>query len=276
MKLHLCVSVFLVHSACTTIANAQYAASVVSYNAGATPSPGYPIAAAALGEPERITGEGIFPGDVTPFNPPWLTSEIVSVGEGGHLTLRLSNFVQTQTAGPHLGVFTNLGILDIDYPNGQAGDPVGTLSAIDAALVEVSKNGSVWHNLGSQTFDIPTNGFAAPNVPSDFLQPFTGSLADFNGLSYANMLTLLNGSGGGKWLDLSSSGLDQVGYVRFSVLDDSDVMTSLNFDLDGVAISRAAMGTRVPEPGLVAWGVIGCLLAGIGRRRLRNADHPEV
>jgi hypothetical protein len=218
-----------------------------------------------LGEPERFTGEGLFPAAVTPFNPPWLTSEVVSIGEGGHLTLRLSNFVQTQTAGPHLGVFTNLGLWDIDYPNGQADNPVGTLSDIDTAFVEVSKNGSVWHSLGSHSFDIPTNGYAAPNVPSDFLQPFTGSLTDFNGLQYANMLTLLNGSGGGKWLDLSSSGLDQVGYVRFSVLDDGDALTSLNFDLDGVAISRVAIGTRVPEPGVVALIVISCSLMAIRR-----------
>lgn len=278
MKWQLCVGVFLLHSACVTIAAAQYAASVVSYNAGTTPSPGgFTIPSAALGEPERFTGEGLFPAAVTPFNPPWLTSEVVSIGEGGHLTLRLSNFVLTQTPGPHLGVFTNAGIADENYPNGQAGTPLFPFG-VDDAIVEVSKDGLDWQSLGNRTFDIPTNGYTditdltstlPGNVPSDFSQPFTGTLADFNGLSYANMLTLLNGSGGGKWLDLSSSGLDQVGYVRFSVLDDLDAMTSLNFELDGVAISRGAMGTRVPEPGVVALGLIGCLLAAIGRRRLR-------
>jgi hypothetical protein len=240
---------------------AQHAVNVVSYDAGATPAPGgFTVASAALGEPARFTGLGAFPGAVTPFNPPYLTSEIVSIGEGGQLTLRLSHFVLTQGTAPHLGVFTNVGLIETDFPNGQAGNPVGTFG-VDSAVVEVSADGALWQNLGELIFDIPTNGYtdlASPfsevpgTVESDFLKPFAGTLSDFNGLRYApEMLSLLNGSAGGKWLDLSGVALSQVGYVRFSVPDDGDAGTSLNFEIDGVAISRAAVGTRVPEPGMV-------------------------
>ena len=80
-------------------AAAQYAASVVSYSPGTTPAPGFTMSAAALGSPERFSGEGVFPGVVSPFSPPFLNTEIVSVGVGGHLTLRLSNYAIPQAAG---------------------------------------------------------------------------------------------------------------------------------------------------------------------------------
>src|SRR5262245_19793021 len=86
----LCVAILANHAA------AQYAAAVVSYNAGATPAAGFITPAASLGSPERLTGEGSFPGVVSPFNPPFLASEIVSVGEGGQITLRLSHYVLPQ------------------------------------------------------------------------------------------------------------------------------------------------------------------------------------
>ena len=263
---------FFVASPCA----AQHAVSVVSYDAGATPTPGFTIATAALGEPTRFTGVGAFPGAVTLFNPPYLSREIVSIGEGGQLTLRLSHYVLPQAAGPHLGVFINAGFIETSFPNGQAGTPVGTFG-VDSAIVEVSENGLEWESLGPRTFDIPTNGYTdltSPfsdvpgNVESNFLTPFGSTLSDFDGLKYApDMLSLLAGSAGGTWLDLSGTGLTQVGYVRFSVLDDGDDNTGLNFELDGVSISRVAMGTAVPEPGMVVWGAVGLWLAAVGWRR---------
>ena len=138
-------------------------------------------------------------------------------------------------------------------------------------------NGSSWVGLGDISFDIPTNGYTdltnpfsdtPGNAESNFLEPFGGTLSDFDGLRYSpDMLDLLAGSGGGTWLDLSGIGIAQVGYVRFSVLDDGDDNTGLNFELDALSISRVAMGTAVPEPGMWAWGAIGCWLAVVGRRR---------
>jgi hypothetical protein len=264
-------------------AMAQYAVQVVSYDAGATPASGYNDSLSALGLPERFTGEGVFPGVVSPFNPPFLRNEIVSVGEGGQLTLRLSNYAVPQIGAPEIGVFSNPGLIDVNYPNGQAGSPATTFG-FDSALVEVSGDGVSWTSLGKTDFDIPTNGYTdltdpysgvAGSVLADFQQPFTGSLSSFSGLSYYNagggdILGLLAGSGGGKWLDISGTGLAQVGYIRFSVADDGNSTTKLNFELDAVSVSHAALGTAtVPEPATLLFVAQASLALGFARRRFR-------
>src|SRR2546423_2115602 len=81
---------------------AQYAAQVISYTAGTTASSGFTTTpSAAIGEPERFSGEtSSFPSVVSPFSPPFLSSEVISIGEGGQITLRLSNFAVAQASGP--------------------------------------------------------------------------------------------------------------------------------------------------------------------------------
>jgi len=254
---------------------------VVSYDPGATPASGFTTAAAALGEPERFTGEGVFPGVVSPFNPPFLSSEIVSVGEGGHITLRLTHYALPQAAGPEIGVFENNGLIDVNYPNGQSGSPAGTFGPLDSAVVDVSADGFSWVSLGSVTFDVPTNGYtdltnpfsSVPgSTPSDFQQPFVGSLASFDGLRYfdaggPDMLELLAGSGGGTWLDISGTGLAHVGFIRFSLADDGLSSSSLNFELDAVSIAHAALGAPiVPEPAALTLACLAMVaLAMLGR-----------
>jgi hypothetical protein len=282
------VSVMMILIAFGNRAAAQYAAAVVSYSAGTTPAGGFTTPSAALDSPERLTGEGMFPSVVSPFSPPYLSSEIVSVGEGGQLTLRLSHYAIPLADGPEIGLFSSFGLIDTVYPNGQAGTPAGGFGPPDSALVEVSANGANWVSLDNVTFDVPTNGYtdladpfagAAGSVPSDFQQPFAGSLASFDGLRYydaggPDMLELLAGSGGGTWLDISGTGLAQVGYIRFSLADDGSAGTSLNFELDAVSISHAALGAAVvPEPGTLTPALValsGCAIKS-RRRRLRAA-----
>jgi hypothetical protein len=262
----------------SSLAHAQYGAAVVSYDAGATPATGYTTASAAVGQPERFTGEVMFPGVVSPFNPPFGANEIVSVGEGGHIVLRLSHYAIPQAAGPEIGVFENVGLVDVNYPSGQAGAPAGTFGPLDSATVEVSEDGMEWVSLGERTFDVPTNGYTdltdpyssmPGGVPSDFQKPFLGSLSSFDGLRYwdasgSDILETLAGSGGGTWLDISTIGLPQVGFVRFSLDNDLDPNTSLNFELDAVSIASGAVGSPVvPEPATIlqllvatAWGVV--------------------
>jgi hypothetical protein len=267
-----------------TPALAQYAAEVVSYTAGATPSPLLITSSAALGSPERFTGEGGFPSVVSPFSPPYLSSEIVSIGQGGQITLRLSNYAVAQGAGsPELGIFTNAGIADNNYPLGQAGSPPFGFG-INSAVVEVSPDSVSWYSFGSVLFDVPTNGYtdlsdpfstAPGNAPSDFQQPFVGSLSSFDGLAYDPAIrNLLNGSGGGKWLDISSSGFAQVGFVRFSVADVGN--PALNFVLDAVSVSHDALGAAVPEPAMAALLIAAIIPAMARRRRPQEALSPEL
>jgi hypothetical protein len=265
--------------------HAQYGSAVLSYDAGSTPATGFTMASAAIGQPERFTGEGAFLGVVSPFNPPFGTNEIVSVGEGGHIVLRLSHYAIPQPAGPEIGVFENVGLVDLNYPNGQAGSPAGTFGPLDSATVEVSEDGDEWVSLGDITFDVPTNGYtdlADPywskpgGVPSDFQKPFLGSLSSFDGLRYSDasgpdILEALSGSGGGTWLDISAAGLTQVGFIRFTLDNDLDANTSLNFELDAVSIASGAVGSPiVPEPGTaVLCGVclLACTICGGGGAR---------
>ena len=201
----------------------------------------------------------LFGGVISPFNPPYQTNDIVSIGENGHLTLRLSNYAIPQAGSREIGVFTNAGLADFDYPNGKADGGPFTFG-VDSALVEVSENGTSWVSLGNVTFDIPANAytdltdpFSLTNgsVPADSQQPFAGSLSDFANKTYAgaspNIRELLDGSAGGTWLDISAAGLAQVGFIRFTMPESLAAIVSL--ELDAVSIAHDAIGApTVPEP----------------------------
>src|SRR5690349_700550 len=66
-----------------SVVRAQFANSVISYERGTGFSPNYTNAGAALGGPASGSG-------VTPFAPPFSTSQIVSIGAGGSLTLQFN------------------------------------------------------------------------------------------------------------------------------------------------------------------------------------------
>ena len=268
---------------------AGFAGHVLSYEPGRDPSPGFTDAAAAIGSPEPFTAAEVFPGAVSPFNPPFLASQIVSIGEGGQITLGLSHFALPLADGPEIGVLANVGLIDVDgdFSNAMA-TATETLAAdsgtfgIDSAAVQVSQDGQTWFDLGAHVFDIPANGYTDLTDPfsaqpgtarTDFGKPFTGQLADFAGLGYSNdsaadMLDVLDGSGGGKWLDISNTGLERIGFIRFSVADDLNEQTSLNFDLDAVSIANGAVGNPVPEPASIL--VIGVTAALMWRPRSRG------
>jgi hypothetical protein len=272
------LAIGLILSTPSVVQAAQFAAAVVSYSPGGAAGSGVNTATSALGSPDGLSGEGLgFPNVLSPFSPSFEADEIVQIGEGGEITLRLSHYV-IPGAGLELGVFTNVGLADEDFPNGKAGNPPFTFG-VDSAVVEVSENGVAWVSLGSTLFDLPTNYYldsgpfdSTPgNSPADFGKPFGGTLTDFSGLDYSQILALLDGSAGGRWLDLSGTGLSQIGYARFLVPDDGNPATALTFELDAVSISNAAVGSLVPEPAswlLLASGGATALI--VARRRGRN------
>ena len=262
-------------------ASAQHAVQVTSYDSGTTPAidfeSGLPLnlKSSALGEPSRFTDDPFFPGVVSPFNAPYKRGQLLSVGESGYVTLRLSNYALAQPGGREIGVFAHAGLIDVAFPTGQASDPAAAFS-VDTAFVEVSADGSTWFAIGDVTFDIPTNGYNdvsdpfAPSrgsLPSDFQKPFVGSLSSFDGLAHSpDVLNLLDGSGGGNWLDIPA-GLSQVGFIRFSVADDGNPNFNTNFELDAVSVAHAASGApTIPEPSsLLLLGIV--LLGRTWRRR---------
>lgn len=220
---------------------------VVSYDAGMDPSPGYTDPQVALGMPERYTGEGAYPGAVTPFNSAWGTDEIVSVGAGGHLTVKFDEPIIDAPAhlyGVDLLIFGNGAFIDGDYPNGRAAG----LFSDGPFSVSVSADGSQYFTVATDLDDAmyPALGYLDlagpydPNPgaqPSDFLLPVNPAftLADFVDKTFPEIVALYGGSGGGIPIDISSTGLGQVSYVRIDV-----PLGASSPEIDGLA--------AVPEP----------------------------
>ena len=223
------------------------ASEVVSYTPGDARED-FRNTSAALGLP---AGDTTF-GALTPFNPPFSNEHLVIVGAGGELTLRLASpVIPVAGPAPELGVFVNNGLIDVSPGGtGTAGSPASTFSPAPRARVSVSNDGATFVPLaggGLVTFDNPTNfytdtaieNYSAPlgQRPADFSKPFAGTLSNFDGLTYEQMVQLLDGSAGGTWLDVSGTGLSGVQFVRFEVPAGTDA----RLVLDAV--------TAVPEPG---------------------------
>lgn len=235
---------------------------VDSYDSGLSPAAGFMDPGTALGSPERFTGEGVFPGAVTMFNSPFGTDEIVSIGEGGQLTVQFGSPVVDDPAnlfGIDLIIFGNSGFIDGNFPNGQMTTPAALFGA-DFATVEVSANGVDFFAVsGMPDALFPTQGYldvtpfqsTAGSIPSDFLKPLNPSLtlSSFDGLTYAAALALYDGSGGGTPIDIAGSGLSSISYVRISVPDDGDPLTFLNAEIDAFA--------NVPEPSTLSLVLLG-------------------
>jgi hypothetical protein len=251
-----------------THAVAAFATSVVSYTPGSatTSNPTYTDASSSLGAPAPIVAAGSpWSNVLSPFSPAYEAAHLVVIGDGGQLTLRLSEPV-TVGAGREIGVISNVGLIDSDYPKGSAAG--GTFGG-GVAEVRVSANGIDFVSLGDVTFDGPASYYtnagpydsAAPANPqvSDFNKPFNGS-ASFDGQSYAQVVQTLGGSIGGTWIDVSPSGLTSVQYVQFVVANDGDPGTKLAID----AV------TSVPEPATLG-GLLGAAALLVRRSRPRRS-----
>ncbi|HEV3383646.1 MAG TPA: putative Ig domain-containing protein, partial [Gemmata sp.] len=214
--------------------NTFYANQVVSYAPGTLADPTYDNPNAALGGLNPVTGS--FDGSnyyLTPFDPAFSSSDLVEVGAGGSLILKLSQTASTN--GYTIGVHTGFGLADADYPNGTNTDPATYFSYFQRqADVLVSADGVNWGNLGTITFNNPSNYYAGTTTDPEGLspgvgplanpgEPFLGSLSSFNGENWQSTLATLNGSAGGTWLNLggvtdeNGNPISGVNYIEFVV-----------------------------------------------------------
>jgi hypothetical protein len=218
-------------------ARAQYAGSVVSYVPGSGFSPGFTNPAAALGEPSRST-PGTFGGPVDPFDPPYLPTQLVSIGAGGSLTVKFAKPVLNHPRnrfGIDFIIFGNSGFIITNAFDPNTFDWIGT-PATDGSLfgnnsgasrVSVSRDGIIFYELNSAlapSVDLlfPTDGNGNFDTPVD---P-SATQADFAGLTVEGIRALYLGSAGGAGYDISwaqdAEGkpilLRQINYVRVEVL----------------------------------------------------------
>ncbi len=206
-----------------------YADIVVAYDPGTGAAAGYIDPLSALGSPERMTGEGVFPGVVSVFNSPWLTTEIVSIGAGGSLTLQFNTPISNDPLNPYgidLIIFSNSFFTDDFFPAGQCGAPC--LVSEEGGIIEVSPDGINWATATGVFADglYPTQGYtdATPyqGTPGAVLTNFTRPIdprltaADFDGIDHTGILDLYYGSGGGVGVDIGALGLSAISFVRIS------------------------------------------------------------
>lgn len=235
-------SVFL-----TLNARAQFADAVVEYNPGTGFVPGYTNASSALGEPSRVT-PGTYGGPVTPFSPAYLPSQLVSIGEGGSLTVKFDRAVHNHPRnrfGIDFIIFGNPGFIitnDFDFTTfNWVGTPATDGSLFGGGegqtVVSVSQDGVNFYVLNPATAPavdggLPTDGAGSFTVPTD---P-TLRAADFAGLSEEQIRALYLGGAGGSGYDLATAqdafgnrvNLQWIRHVRIQVI-------SGKVDVDGIS-----------------------------------------
>ncbi len=248
-------------------AGTPWADTVVSYDAGSNAAPGFTNPAAALGEPTRFTSPASnFGGVTTPFNGAFDPSEIVSIGEGGSLTVQFDEPILNNPANPFgidLLIFGNtfLGASDFSSPNPSA---TGVFS--EGGVIEVSPDGVVWTLISGVDADglFPTLGYrdvdgpfdnTAGVQPTDFTKPVDPSF-DPVGKTLQEIVTAYDGSGGGAGVDIGAFGLESVSFVRVS----NPLASGVTPEIDGFA------AVVVPEP-TTGTLVLGAALLALRRRR---------
>jgi hypothetical protein len=215
-----------------------FADRVIAFVQGEGGNPSYANPATTLGPPERYTGEGVFPGVVSPFNPAFGTDEIVSLGAGGTLTVAFDTPILDDPMNPHgidLLVFGNAFFIDDAFPEGVVGGLFG-----NGGQIEVSADGDTWVVWrGAEAVGLfPTLGYLdagpyaleAGTIETSFTRPVDPALdlAGLLGLEYAELIDLYAGSGGGTGIDLAGLGLDAIGFVR--VTNPSDALAPIAID----------------------------------------------
>ena len=185
---------------------------VVSYNPGAGFAVNFTNATAALGEPARVNPFG---EATDPFNPPYGTNQVVSIGAGGSLVVRFRTPILNHPRNPYgldLILFGNTGFIitnefDLTTFN-WIGEPAtdGSLfgQGTAQAVVSVSHNGRKFHLLDptrTPALDSfpPTDGAGDDGIP---VRPDLGA-EEFAGSSLQGIRDLYAGSAGGVGLDLS-------------------------------------------------------------------------
>ena len=213
----------------TSGAATNFAARVVAYDPGLGYAAGFTNAPAALGEPSRLDP---YASPIEPFNPPYGTNQIVSLGEGGSLTVKFARPVYNaprQPFGLDFIIFGNSGFIITNDFNPVTyewlGPPAtdGSMFANNPGLTRVSVSAD-----GVRFFLLDTN--LAPVVDGLFPTEGSGNFAvpvnpaltadDLAGATQDDLRSVYRGSGGGtgyniNWARTRHGQRVHLPYIRF-------------------------------------------------------------
>ncbi len=220
----------------TVHAAATFANQVVSYNPGTGTSSHFTNdTSVVLGQPSTVNPFG---ESTDPFDPPYGTNQILSVGAGGWVTVRFDTPVVNLPVNPFgrdFIIYGNSGFIitnDFDFTTfNWIGTPStdGSLfgQSTGQTLVSVSRDGVNFYVLDparapAVDYLFPTDG------SGDFQTALDPSLtqADMAGLTLDQIHALYNGSAGGASFDISWAldargrpvNLPEIRYIRVDVL----------------------------------------------------------
>ena len=169
--------------------------------------------------PDNVLGPPTPSAAVGPYTPSNSEDEILSLGDGGSITLKFTDNVVVDGPGPDFTVFENV------FINLWTGEPF-----VEAATVSVSQDGERWYTFPYDTTDL--TGLAG-------VHPVRCTLCPTN-----------PDSSGGDAFDLAELGLEWIRYVRLTDLGDlwKEGPYNGDFDLDAVV----AVNSAPSEPSAVA------------------------
>lgn len=237
MKLSCLPLVIAAASLLVSVASAEnFAATVVSYDPGVGYVAGFTNASAVLGSPSQLNPFG---EATDPFNPPYGQAQVLSIGQGGALTVKLSKVVHNRrrpvAQGLDFIVFGNSGFIITNDWDVEASTWVGT-PATDGSLfaastgetrVSVSRDGRHFYTLNPRFAPLvdgssPSDAAGDPRIPVD---P-TLDAVDFAGQTLDGIRDLYDGSAGGTGYNIAWAQtrrgrhifLSWIRYVRIEVI----------------------------------------------------------
>jgi hypothetical protein len=249
----------------TQTGRAQFASSVISYNAGSGTTAAYQDPTRSLGAPTTFIGYQ----DADPFNPAYSASHLVSVGAGGSLTLAFNQpiFNTSHAFGLDFNIFGNTGFIitnSTDENWNYIGTPAtdGSLFAANEGVTRVSVSSDGLNFFTLNPLLAPTVDTLFPSdTAGDFRVPVNPGLnnGSFAGLDLAGIRALYAGSGGGAGYDISwaqdgfgnSVALGSISFVRIEVLSGKAEIDAL---------------VAVPEPTTLSLAFFGISALIIARR----------
>jgi hypothetical protein len=195
------------------------------------------------------------PAPVVPVYPPWTTNELVSIGQGGSLTVAFDHRVENDPLNPYgldLIIFGNAHQViggGGAWANGDPGNTAVSGSvASEPGIVSVSQDGQTWYTFTNGPYAdsfAPTLGrvydpnnpdkligdwnlwWGGPTDPAVPLDPNL-TAAGFDGSTLAEMAWAYGQSAGGTAFDIAASGLPWIQYVRIENPSGSGVVPEID------------------------------------------------